>query len=377
LLLKGGYGVSLYKVIFLGLAVAGTDEEARLTKGLQKKFNLSPEKADNLIQRVPIVVKRGVSKEEMEKYVRAFEEIGGRVKVEEEPPESLEISPEPPLEKRNEKASFAGPTITCPQCGFEQPEAHECVQCGFGIFKYLQDQEMAKIYKNQPQDIFTGEKNTPPWESREGFISAFFKTVREALFSPIPFFKKVASGTGYGISLIYGLICGALTDYTNVFWIWLFFSMFFQSLSTKFSNVIPFFSSVAIIFLLIFLPIFEALSLFVGSVVTHLCLMVVGGNKKGFEATFRTFSYANSARLFNMVPFFIIPFLGPILYFVSTIYHLTLIVIGVRECNEISTGKAVLAVLLPLIILTGLGILGAVLFPLLLGRVGPYRGAHV
>lgn len=369
--------MSLYKVIFLGLAVAGTDEESRLIKGLQKKFNLSPEKADNLIQRVPIVVKRGVSKEEMEKYVRAFEEIGGRVKIEEEPPEFLEISPEPPLEKRDEKASFTRTTITCPQCGFEQPETHECTQCGFAIFKYLQDQEMARIYKNQPQDIFTGEKNTPPWESKEGFISAFFKTVREALFSPTRFFKKVASGTGYGISLIYGLICGALTDYTNVFWIWLFFSMFFQSLPTKFSHVIPFLSSVAIILLLIFLPIFEALSLFIGSAVTHLCLMIVGGNKKGFEATFRTFSYANSARLFHMVPFFIIPFLAPILYFASTIYHLTLIIIGVRECNEISTGKAVLAVLLPLIILTGLGILGAVLFPLLLGRVGPYRGAHV
>jgi hypothetical protein len=88
--------------------------------------------------------------------------------------------------------------------------------------------------------------------------------------------------------------------------------------------------------------------------------MIVGGNKKGYEATFRTFSYANSARLFYVIPFSIIPFLIPILYFVLTVYHLILIVIGIRECNEISTGRALLAVLLPPIIVIIIGVLAAV-----------------
>ena len=76
--------MSLYRVIFLGLTVAGPEEGFRLIKGLQMKFNLTPEKAESLLQRVPIVVKRSVSKEEMERYVKAFEEIGGRVRIEEE-----------------------------------------------------------------------------------------------------------------------------------------------------------------------------------------------------------------------------------------------------------------------------------------------------
>ena len=352
--------MGLYKVIFLGLAIAGLDEEARLIKGLQKKFNLSPEKADSLIQRVPIVVKRGASREEMEKYVRAFEEIGGRVRIEEEPAESLEISPEPPLEKRFEKSSFTEKVITCPQCGFEQPETYECTQCGFTLSQYSKDQEATRTYESQTRGISTGEKDTPPWESGEGFINAFFKTTREVFFSPAKFFQKVASGTGYWISLIYALICGALADYFNIFWIWIFFSVFFQSLPPRFSNVISFFSGMAIIFLLIVLPFFEAFSLFIGSAVTHLCLMIVGGNKKGYEATFRTFSYANSARLFHVVPFFLIPFLVPFLYFALTVYHLTLIVIGIRESNEISTGRAILAVLLPPIVVIFIGILAAV-----------------
>jgi ribosomal protein L37E len=359
--------VSLYKVIFLGLAVAGLDEETRLIKGLQRKFNLSPEKAESLIQRVPIVVKKGISREEMEKYVRAFEEIGGRVRIEEEP-ESLDISPEPPLEKRVEKPSFVETVVTCPQCGFEQPETVECTRCGFPISKHLKEQETARTYESQTRVISIGEKDIPAWESGEGFINAFFKTAREALFSPSRFFKKVASGTGYWVSLIYALICGALADYTNVFWIWLFYSMFSQSLPSGYANIVTFFSGIAVIFLLIILPFFEAFSLLIGSAVVHLCLMIVGGNKKGYEATFRTFAYANSARLFYIIPFSIIPFLIPLLYFVLipllyfvlTVYHLALIVIGIRECNEISTGRAILAVLLPPIIVIVVSILTAV-----------------
>ena len=56
---KGGREVGLYKVVFLGMVVAGPEEEARLIGGLQKKFNLSPERAERLLHKVPVVVKKG------------------------------------------------------------------------------------------------------------------------------------------------------------------------------------------------------------------------------------------------------------------------------------------------------------------------------
>ena len=162
-----------YKVIFLGLSVIGSEEETRLLGGLQKKFNLTPEKAESLLQRVPIVVKKGVSKEEAEKYVKAFEEIGGRVKVEEELLPDLEITqeyepkprPEPKPGPRPEpKPTFTyrpeperkrstGTMVTCPQCGFEQPETDECIKCGIIISKYVQYQEMARSYEGQVREI--------------------------------------------------------------------------------------------------------------------------------------------------------------------------------------------------------------------------------
>ena len=386
---KGGGEVTFYKVIFLGLSVIAPEEETRLLEGLQKKFNLTPGRAENLLQRVPIVVKKGISKEEAEKYVRAFEEIGGRVKVEEEVPLNVDITheyepkprPEPKPEPQStftrrpepEKKPYAGGLVICPQCGFEQPETDECIKCGIIISKYVQYQEMARSIEGQVREVSPQEY--PPWESGEGFFKAFFQTTREVLFSPTKFFKKVAFGLGSWAPLIYGVIWGTIVDYINILWVWLFLSAILQSLPPQFSYAMSFFSGIILIILLAIVPITEALGILVGSGVTHLCLLIVGGGK-GFEATFRTFSYSNSARIFYIIPLFVLPFLVPICSFVLTIYHLVLIIIGVRECHGISTGKAVLAVLLPLIVIFGLGILAAILFPLLLGSMGFFGGVR-
>ena len=181
--------MAFYKVIFLGLSVIGPEEEARLLGGLQKKFNLTPGRAESLLQRVPIVVKKGISKEEAEKYARAFEEIGGRVKVEEEIPLNLEITkefepklrPEPKPEPQSafahrpepEGKPYRGAVVTCPQCGFEQPETDECIKCGIIISKYVQYQEMARSVEGQVREISRDEY--PPWESGEGFIKSVFQ----------------------------------------------------------------------------------------------------------------------------------------------------------------------------------------------------------
>lgn len=147
--------MALYKIIFLGLTVAGPEEEARLRQGLQKKFNLSPERAESLLQRVPIIVKKTESKEEVARYLRAFEEIGAKVKVEEEPTH-LPLTME----------QYTGPIMTCPQCGFVQPEAKECVKCGLVISKFKPFQEMPHGYEGQAQGISSEERILPPLGER-------------------------------------------------------------------------------------------------------------------------------------------------------------------------------------------------------------------
>ena len=356
--------MSLYRVIFLGLAVAGPEEEVRLIKGLQRKFNLSPEKAESLLQRVPIVIKKGVSKEEMERYVKAFEEIGGRIRIEEEPAaEALEISQRATLRSEPKKEPYSGTRITCPQCGFEQPETDTCIQCGITISKYFQYQGMARSYEGKIREISSEEKYAP-FESGEGFIGAFLKTIREALFSPTRFFKKVATGEGYWTPLIYGIITGIIGRFADFFWAWLVVIPF---LPPSIRNFLAISYTFALMIIIFSMPLWVAFSILLWSGVTHFCLIIVRGSKKGFEGTFRAISYSYSARLFHIVPF-----IGSTIGFV---YRIVLAIIGVREAHGITTGRALIAILLPLIVVVGIVI--AILLPLFIRTMGFFGGMRV
>jgi len=370
--------VGAYKVIFLGLLVVGPEEEARLLSGLQKKFNLTPEKAESLFQRVPIVVKKGISKEEAERYVKAFEGVGGRAKVEEEQIPGMEITkgfePEPKPETKTgpeprptftykpepERKPDAGGTVTCPQCGFEQPETDECVKCGIIISKYKQFEEMARSVDGQVREI--SKEEYAPWESGEGFIGPFFQTIRESLFSPSKFFKKTAFGEGYWAPLIYGLIAGIIGNGCAILWFWMFMAQWIPM------DRIPFHYSLSILQVIAPLPFHQAIAIFIGSAIIHLCLMIVRGNHNGYKTTFRAISYSYSGYLFG-----IIPFIGLI---VGNIYVFILTIIGVREGHGISTGKAILAVLLPGIVLFGLILIAILVAVMFVGPLGFFGGVR-
>ncbi len=366
------------KVIFLGLLVIGPEEEARLLSGLQKKFNLTPEKAESLFQRVPIVVKKGISKVEAERYVKAFEEIGGRTKAEEERIPNVEITheyePKPKPEAKTgpeakptfayrpepERKPYTGGMVTCPQCGFEQPETDECVKCGIIISKYKQFEEKARSVEGQVREI--SKEEYAPWESGEGFIGPFFQTMRESLFSPSKFFKKIAFGEGYWAPLIYGLITGIIGNGCAILWFWLFMAQWIPT------DRIPFNYSLSILQVIAPLPFHQAIAIFIGSAIIHLCLMIVRGNQNGYKTTFRAISYSYSGYLFG-----IIPFIGLI---IGNIYVFILTIIGVREGHGISTGKAILAVLLPAIVLFGLILIAILVAVMFVGSMGFFGGVR-
>jgi hypothetical protein len=115
------------------------------------------------------------------------------------------------------------------------------------------------------------------------------------------------------------------------------------------------------------LPILTIIGVFIGGGILHVCLMIVRGNRKGFEATFRVIAYAMGTQIFG-----IIPFLGGA---VGAIWALVIEIIGLRESHGISTGRAALAIFLPiLVILALLAVLAAVMIPIIFRLVSGVAG---
>ena len=96
--------------------------------------------------------------------------------------------------------------------------------------------------------------------------------------------------------------------------------------------------------------------LFISGSLTHLFVWTFGG-RKGYGNTMKAFAYGNT-------PLFLfgwIPFVGMLFW----IWALVLDIIGIRQLHEISTGRAVGAVLLGIVVLVIIGVVIGVLVGLL------------
>jgi hypothetical protein len=116
------------------------------------------------------------------------------------------------------------------------------------------------------------------------------------------------------------------------------------------------------VFGLLLAPIGIAIRIFVYTAVVHLALMLVGGERNGFAATLRVVCYSNTTQLAQAIPF-----AGGL---IATLWGLVLCVVGLTRAHEATPGKAVLAILLPVVlccVCTGLFIVSAIMMWLSLG----------
>ncbi|MBI5198564.1 MAG: YIP1 family protein [Nitrospirae bacterium] len=229
-----------------------------------------------------------------------------------------------------------------------------------------------KEIPDQPQPTFCphcGERITPeppkscPWEERErlGFITSLTSTLKESLLKPGDFFRKTPVTGGLGSPLVYAIIWGTLGMMFGVIWQILFggvLEMIAQPLGTKTEFRPDYLLAIAVLS-----PLIVIISIFIISGILHLCLMLIGGNRKGFEATFRVVSYSYGAQVFSAIPL-----CGGI---IGAIWMIVIEIIGLKESHGISGGKATLAVFLPLIFCCILiAVFIAILIPIIIGALG-------
>ena len=100
--------------------------------------------------------------------------------------------------------------------------------------------------------------------------------------------------------------------------------------------------------MIILLPLFIVIFLFIWSALAHLCLMIVGGANQPFETTFRVLAFTQG----STGPLQIIPLCGGV---ISGVWAIVCYCIGLARAHETDTGRAVLAVFLPLIVCCGGG----------------------
>ncbi len=189
-----------------------------------------------------------------------------------------------------------------------------------------------------------------PWERREqiGFFPALVETTQQVLMGPEGFFRGMAVSGGITAPLLYGVIIGYVGIVASTLYS-LVFNVAFGGLSGlarqggPFERMAPFLEGGANLFVnLIFGPVIIAIGLFIWSGIVHLVLMVLGGAKRDFEATFRVMGYSQAASVLQ-----IIPICGSL---AAVVYSIVLEIIGLSHAHGISKGQAAAAVLLPILL---------------------------
>jgi hypothetical protein len=185
-----------------------------------------------------------------------------------------------------------------------------------------------------------------PWDERQtkGLFNAFIETLQVVLTKPGAAFTAMKREGGLGEPLLYAVIGGT---FGGVFAVTYNFALrSFGSFGDRHGAMEHLFGGIGWIFLLILTPLFVAIGMFVVSAILHVCLMIVNGAKQSFETTFRVVCFAEG----SASPLLVIPFCGG---FIVGIWKIVLYCIGLARAHETETGRAVFAVLLPLIVCCG------------------------
>jgi hypothetical protein len=180
----------------------------------------------------------------------------------------------------------------------------------------------------------------PPWEEREryGLLNALYLTIKDVLLSPDRFFARMPSRIGIAQPLLFAMVVGVISAF--FLWMW---SLTASSLQIFFVRDLHDWVRAPLVMGLgfVFSPIIVVVNVLIFSGLSHLCLVVLGGDRFGFEATFRAVAYAAAVSVLAVVPF-----CGIV---VVPLWTLGVIVVGLTKVHETELWKAIVAVILPLL----------------------------
>ena len=201
------------------------------------------------------------------------------------------------------------------------------------------------------------------WEdSSKGIIGGGWETFKEACFNPRAFFAGAAQSDNPWPAITFGMATNGLAGFLYGVFIsvvYLFIGGIMASALGTGGRGLGSSSSgpgamIAVMgamgaFSIILYPVLFSLSALVSPWISggfyHLMLMLFRGATKPYTSTVRVMGYSNAATMWM-----VIPGIGSL---ISLGFHLVLTVIGLDETHKCGVGKAVAAVLVPVVLICG------------------------
>jgi hypothetical protein len=179
-------------------------------------------------------------------------------------------------------------------------------------------------------------------------VASFAEVVRRVVLQPVGFFARLPQRGSLLNPLVFALICAEIAVILGGI---MTLAGAGGAFVTGYGFQVPenqglgeFIGSVVLA------PIGSAIGVFVVAGIAHLLVRsVVGARNAGFGATFRVAAYTSVTSLVSWIPF-----VGGLL----ALYGIYLSTVGIREMHNTTTGKALIVVLAPLIVIVVLALLG-------------------
>jgi hypothetical protein len=189
-----------------------------------------------------------------------------------------------------------------------------------------------------------------PWEQRQelGFFPAYWQTTKKVMFQPATAFDRMVATTGkwwdpisYSILSWYFAVSGTLVMYSLIFGAMGVAGMFGKgSGKSELSAAAGVGIGVGVfVAYLVAIPIFGTAFAFAAAGVEHLALKLVKVETRAFEATLRTYCFAQAPMFWGVVPY-----CGA---YVHPIWHIVCRILGYKSVHKTTGGKAAAGVLIP------------------------------
>lgn len=197
-------------------------------------------------------------------------------------------------------------------------------------------------------------RSLPFEDPQQPFLDGFVETVKLMVTAPRDAYRMMEPEGDISRPLIYAVLLGWIGIIAGQIYNLLFQGAMLRALASRMHGIPLGGSAVTSVGLMVLAPVVIIIVLFIWAGLVHLSLMLVGGATRGFVATLRALAYAQTASLAQLIPM-----CGGIIGFV---WALVLQVFGVAAAHDTSEGKAVVAVLLPMVVCCLCGVLASVLF---------------